>query len=287
MKYLMLIMLGVLVGCSSVSKTQKVLYVTTEPGKHHDYTAQRLIFEKVALEAGWDYTVHSNEHYEQLKQLADSDLTKGYDAVIYNFCFANSKDLLTTENLIKQTREKGTPAMVIHCSMHSFWATFKNGDPKALGSDYKGQAKADAEEVKKWKATYPDREFPVWGDFTGIASTGHGPKIPMKVEKCCEHEATKSLAKGGYTTVNAELYNNYYLVDGVQPLLRGVQKGMGTKGRGKNKKTYKVDDEAIIMWQVPQGKSEVVGLTTGHSTEEWQQKEFQLLIKDAVNYLLK
>lgn len=287
MKYFILAIMAFLVGCSSVSKTQKVLYVTTEPGKHHDYTAQRKIFEAVAKDAGWDYTVHSNEHYEQLKQLADSNLTEGYDVVVYNFCFANSKDLLTTENIIKQTREKGTPAMVIHCSMHSFWATFKNGDPKALGSDYKGEAKPNPEEVKKWREQFPDRPFPVWGDFTGIASTGHGPKIPMKVEKCCEHDATKSLAKEGYTTVNAELYNNYYMVDGVKPLLRGVQKGEAMRGNGNNKKLVKVDDEAIIMWQVPQGKSEVVGLTTGHSTEEWQQKEFQLLIKDAVNYLMR
>lgn len=288
MKYLILFIVGLLVSCSTVPKTQKVLYVTTEPGKHHDYTAQRLIFEQVAKDAGWDYTVHSNEHYEQLKQLVDSNLTTGYDAVVYNFCFAKSKDLLAAENMINQTRVKGTPAMVIHCSMHSFWPTFKDGESsEVLGSKYKGSATPDPEEVKKWHEQYPDRPFPVWGDFTGIASTSHGPKIPMKVEKCCEHEATKSLAKQGYTTVNAELYNNYYMVDGVKPLLRGVQKGEAMRGKGNNKKLVKVDDEAIIMWQVPQGKSEVIGLTTGHSTEEWQQKEFQIIIKDAVNYLLK
>ena len=287
MKYVLLLIVSFLVGCSSISKPPKVLYVTHEPGKYHDYTAQRKIFEGIAKEAGWDLTVNSNDHDTQLQKLVDPNLTEGYDAVVYNFCFAKSTDLLTTENIIKQTREKGTPAMVIHCSMHSFWATFKEGDPNALGEAYKGQAKPNPEEVKKWRAKYPNRPFPVWGDFTGIASTKHGPKIPMKVSKCCDHEATKSLSDEGYTTVNAELYNNYYIVDGVTPLLRGTQKGSATKGKGNNKKMVQVDDEAIIMWQVPQGKSEVVGLTTGHSTEEWQQKEFQLLIKDAVNYLTR
>jgi hypothetical protein len=288
LKYVLLLIVSFLVGCSSISQPPKVLYVTTEPGKHHDYTAQRKIFEGVAKEAGWNYTVHSNEHYEQLKQLVDSNLTEGYDAVVYNFCFAHSKDLSAAENMINQTRVKGTPAMVIHCSMHSFWPTFKDGESaEVLGSTYQGSATPDPAEVKKWRAKYPNRPFPVWGDFTGIASTKHGPKIPMKVSKCCEHDATKSLSDEGYTTVNAELYNNHYMVDGVKPLLRGTQKGVGYKGKGKNRKEVLVDDEAIIMWQVPQGKSEVVGLTTGHSTEEWQQKEFQLLIKDAVDYLTR
>ncbi len=285
MKYLVLIVLSILCSCTSVPQSKKVLYVTTEPGKHHDYTAQRKIFEEEVKATDWELTVHSNEHYEQLKQLTDPKLTEGYDAVVYNFCFAHSKDLLTVENLIKQTREKGTPAMVIHCSMHSFWPTFKEG--ATLGGDYKGQAKPNPEVVKEWKAKFPNREFPIWGDFTGIASTKHGPKIPMKVEKICDHPATQSLADEGYTTVNAELYNNYYIINGVKPLLRGVQKGKAKRKRNGKVVEVEVDDEAIIMWQVAQGKSELIGITTGHSTEEWQQKEFQLLLRDGVNYLLK
>ena len=286
MKYLLMILAGLMISCTSVEQSRKVLYVTHEPGKYHDYTAQRKIFEGIADEAKWELTVHSGDHDSQLKNLADPTLTDGYDAVVYNFCFAHSKDLLTTENIIKQTREKGTPAMVIHCAMHSFWATFKEGDPNILGDSYKGSAKPDAQEVKKWQAEYPNKAFPIWGDFTGIASTMHGPKIPMKVTKCCDHDAIKSFPEEGYTTVNAELYNNYYIVDGVTPLLRGTQKGIGYKGKGKNKRKINVDAEEIVMWQVPQGKSEVVGLTTGHSTEEWQQPEYQAIIKDAVNYLL-
>ena len=41
------------------------------------------------------------------------------------------------------------------------------------------------------------------------------------------------------------------------------------------------------MWLVPQGKSKVLGLSLGHDMGEWEQPEFQSLIGDGVNFLLK
>ena len=157
--------------------------------------------------------------------------------------------------------------MVIHCSMHSFWATFKG----------KAQGKATIKNglKEKWEKANPGKEFPIWGDFTGVASTKHGPKAPIKVTKCCDHEATQSLKAEGYTTTKAELYNNFYVTKDVKPLLNGTQK------QGKK------EAKAIVMWEVPQGKSKVIGLSLGHDIGEWNQPEFQGLLKDAVNYMVK
>ena len=273
---------------------KKVLYFTHEPGRWHKYAPQKAIFIQLAEKAGWDLTVSTGEHDPQIVALRNPELTKGYDAVIYNFCFAASKDLEAVSNVIAQTREKGVPAMVIHCAMHSFWGTFKNGHK---GRPATGEAKPLPELVEKWNKENPGKDFPIWGDFTGVASTFHGPKTPIKVTKCCDHEATKSLSPGGYTTVNAELYNNFYVLDSVKPLLKGLQESYpkaidrkikkGQKLTDKEKNTPKNKDEAIVMWQVPQGKSEVIGLSLGHGEEEWNQPEFQGLLIDSVNYLLK
>ncbi len=275
---------------------KKVLYFTHEPGKWHKYAPQKEIFIKLAEQAGWDLKVSTGEHDPQIVALRNPDLTKGFDVVVYNFCFAKSQDLEAAANVIAQTKEKGTPAILIHCSMHSFWSTFKSGKAGALGADYKGKALVDPALVAVWNKKNAGKPFPVWGDFTGVASTKHGPKVPVTVTKCCEHESTKSLASEGYKTVNAELYNNFYVTESVKPILKGVQTFYSKKVQKKvaagkeltaeEKKSAK-KAEAIVMWEVPQGKSKVIGITLGHGEGEWKQAEFQKILIDAVNYLAK
>ena len=48
---------------------------------------KKAIFTQLAEKAGWDLTVSTGEHDPQIAALRNPDLTKGYDAVIYNFCF--------------------------------------------------------------------------------------------------------------------------------------------------------------------------------------------------------
>lgn len=275
---------------------KKVLYFTHEPGKYHKYTPQKEIFIKLAEKAGWDLTVSTGMHDPQILALRNPELTKGFDAVVYNYCFASSADLQAVANVISQTRDNGTPAMLIHCSMHSFWPTYKQGKEGALGADYKGKALADPKLVEEWNKMNTGKPFPAWGDFTGVASTKHGPKVPITVTKCCEHESTKSLAKEGFTTVNAELYNNFYVIESVKPILKGEQVTYSKKIQKKadsgkelteeEKKSAK-KESAIVMWEVVQGKGKVLGLTLGHGEGEWNQVEFQNLIIDGVNYLMK
>lgn len=279
---------------SFVMAEKKVLYFTHEPGKYHKYTPQKEIFIKLAEKAGWDLTVSTGMHDPQIEALRNPDLTKGFDAVVYNFCFAKSNDLVAVSNVMAQTREKGTPTMVIHCTMHSFWSTYKSGHK---GRPATGEAKPDPKVFAKWNKENPGKDFPVWGDYTGVASTFHGPKAPIQITKCCEHESTKSISTGGYTTGTAELYNNFYVLDSVKPILKGSQTAYpvaisrklakGKELTEKEKNTPKETAEAIVMWEVPQGKSKVLGLTLGHGEEEWNQPEFQSLIIDGVNYLFK
>ena len=295
MKKLLLILI-VLGTTMFAAEKKKVLYFTHEPGKWHKYTPQKAMFIKLAEKAGWELTVSTGEHAPQVLALRNPDLTKGFDAVVYNYCFASSKDLQAVANVIAQTRENGTPAMLIHCSMHSFWSTYKQGKAGAIGADYKGKALADPKLVEAWNKLNTGKEFPAWGDFTGVASTKHGPKVPIAVTKCCEHESTKSLSKDGYNTVNAELYNNFYVIDSVKPILKGEQTFYSKKLQKKVASGKELTEEekksakkatAIVMWEVPQGKGKVLGLSLGHGEGEWNQPEFQSLVIDGVNFLLK
>jgi hypothetical protein len=248
---------------------KKVLYFTHEPGRWHKYTTQKKIFEQIAKKADWEVTVMSGEHEAQIKKLRTPDFGKGYDAIVYNFCFAKSRDLEAQANLVAQTREHGVPALLIHCAMHSWWPSYKDGKPGAIGPDYKGKAKGDPKLVAEWRKKHGKKPFPAWGDFTGVASGRHGPKQPIVMQRVGDHAATKSISKG-YTTGNTELYNNIYVLDEVVPLIEGKQ------GNAK----------AIVMWLCPQGKSQVMGLTVGHDVGDWATDEFRSLITDGVNYLI-
>ena len=248
----------------------KVLYFTHEPGRYHKYKPQKEIFVQIAEKAGWEVTVWTGEHNAQIAKLRTPDFGKDYDAIVYNFCFAKSKDLEAASNLMLQTRAHGVPAMLIHCSMHSWWATFKNGKGGLVEGS---KARTDEKLVADWKKNHPDIPFPAWGDFTGVASGRHGPKKPINMNVVEENKNHPAVAgyPSGFKTANTELYNNIYVTDGVVPLIEGVQ--------GKAK--------AIVMWTVPQGKSQVLGLTLGHGVDDWKAPSYHTLITNSVNYLIK
>ena len=264
-KVLLLIFILANIACATAAP-KKVLYFTHEPGRWHKYTPQLAEFQKIAKEAGWELTVSTGTHNDQIKKLRDKDYSKGFDAIVYNFCFAGTKDLEACSNLIKQTEVNGVPAMLIHCSMHSWWATYRNGGAPVGVS----KAKASPKLIEAWKKAHPKEKFPVWGDFTGVASTKHGPRKPVKVVNVNKsHPALKNF-KDYTTKANTELYNNFYVTKDVIPLCEGVQ--------GKAK--------AIIMWEAPRGKSSIIGLTIGHSVEDFSDAGFKVLLIDGLNYLM-
>ena len=261
---------------ATVYAENKVLYVTHEPGRWHDYTAQLASFKTISNEADWDLTVATGSVEELLLFLKSDDFGLGFDAIVYNFCLADSKDLTAMQNLKRQTEVHDVPALLIHCSMHSWWASFKEGEPVA--GDKVGSALADPELVAQWQQDNPGIPFPIWGNFTGIASTKHGPQEPIKLSRLNNHPATADLP-AGYATVDTELYNNAYTTPGTVPLLEGSQEStiLGW--------LMSSDERSIIMWETPQDAGTIIGITLGHSDKEWQDPVFMRLLKNSVEYL--
>ena len=252
-----------------------VLYVTHEPGKHHKYTPQREIFEKLAKESGWNLTVMSGNHDEVEEKLATQpDFGKGADVIVYNFCMAHSEKLNAPYNIINQTKEKGIPALLVHCSLHSFWATYKKGKGKIWvhpeGANAKVKAKGKL--IAQWKEKHPDAEFPAWTNMTGIASTKHAKRNPIEA-KALDASHPVFIGVENYTThAQAELYYNFITAE-ESP----TSKVLMTGSQG--------EVDAAILWEHPLGKSKSLSFTLGHGIKEWEQEPFQKILVNSVNYL--
>jgi type 1 glutamine amidotransferase len=103
----------------------KVLMVTG--GCCHDYEKQKLILaEGISARANAEFTI---VHEEGPKGKADKehkisiyekdDWAKGYDVILHNECFGAVTDVPFVERIAKAHFE-GVPAVLLHCSTHSY-----------------------------------------------------------------------------------------------------------------------------------------------------------------------
>jgi type 1 glutamine amidotransferase len=169
-------------------------------------------------------TKHLNPVY------AKDDWAKGFDVIVHDECSSDVKDPETIQKILKPHRD-GLPGVVLHCGMHCYRS---DGFPKATP----------------------------WFEFTGLASTGHGPQLPISVafvDK--ESRITKGLAD--WKTVNEELYNNSAgkLHETATPLARGSQTIKSKDGKERT-------DDFVVAWtNTYNGKAKVFATTLGHNTE--------------------
>jgi type 1 glutamine amidotransferase len=194
----------------------------------HDYGKQKEILTKgISARAEVEFTVaydpdtstkHLNPVYEK------PDWSKGFDVVIHDECSSDVKDVAVINRILEPHRQ-GLPAVLLHCGMHSYRS---EGYPKSTP----------------------------WFDFTGVASTAHGPQLPISItftDK--ESEITKGLKD--WTTVNEELYNNSAgkLLDTAHALATGVQELSDKK-----------EAKSVVVWtNTYNKKTRVFATTLGHN----------------------
>lgn len=200
----------------------------------HDYKKQQELLTKgISARANVQWAVaydpdtttkHLNPVYEK------DDWAKGFDVVVHDECSADVKDLKIVERILKPHKE-GLPGVVLHCGMHSYRT---EGFPKSTP----------------------------WFDFTGLATTGHGPQAPIDVRYTDkESPITKGLSE--WKTINEELYNNLTgkLLETAQPLAKGKQ-------TFKNKDGKERVEEAVVVWtNTYNGKTKVFATTLGHNND--------------------
>lgn len=107
------------------AKPLKVLMVTG--GCCHDYDMQKMILQAgISERANVEFTVIHEEGPEGKKDRTHrisiyekEDWAKGYDVVLHNECFGGVTDVAFVERIAKPHFD-GVPAVMLHCSAHSY-----------------------------------------------------------------------------------------------------------------------------------------------------------------------
>ncbi len=221
-----------LAGGGSAAEPKPIRALLVLGGCCHDYKTQKdLLTKGVSARANVQWAIsydpdtgtkHLNPWYEK------DDWAKGFDVVVHDECCSDVNDIKTVEKILQPHRE-GLPAVILHCGMHSYRT---EGYPKHTP----------------------------WFDFTGLASTGHGPQVPIDVSYLDEDSP---ITKGfkNWTTENEELYNNFAgkLHETAQPLALGKQ-------MWKEKDGKEASASAICVWtNTYNGKTKVFATTLGHN----------------------
>src|SRR4051812_48736662 len=108
-------------GFAADARPLKALYITG--GCCHDYDNQKVIIpEGVSARANvtWEVVQEGGKGTKHRISIYEKPgWAKGYDVIFHNECFADTDDAQFVENVLAEHRS-GVPAVVIHCTMHTF-----------------------------------------------------------------------------------------------------------------------------------------------------------------------
>lgn len=168
----------------------KALLITG--GCCHDYEGQtRVLREGLGRRLHIELQVApwNKKRDSKLEIYEKDDWAKGFDVVIHNECYGGVTDVEYVERIARPHLE-GKPAVVLHCSMHSY-----------------RNAKTDA-----------------WRKVLGVTSRRHEGKRPYKVEVLEKDHPVVSEFPSGWLPPNGELYQIEKVWPGCQPLARAYGK---------------------------------------------------------------
>jgi type 1 glutamine amidotransferase len=112
----------------------------------HDYTAQKKVLsEGISARANVTWTIlHEGDNDKKSHKFSiyeQPDWTQGYDVIVHNECSGAVTNVEWVEHIAKG-HAGGTPAVVIHCSIHSYRESSTDEWRKLLGvSSYRHQSK--------------------------------------------------------------------------------------------------------------------------------------------------
>lgn len=228
------LLLSIAVGRPAVvaDETKPIRALLILGGCCHDYQEQQTLLTtglstRIPIQWVVSYdpdtgTKHLNPWYEK------DDWAKGFDVVVHDECCSDVTDIKTVERILQPHRD-GLPAVVLHCGIHSYRI---EGYPKST----------------------------LWFDFTGLASTGHGPQAPIQIQYLDgQNPITQGLPR--WTTENEELYNNSagILLQTAQALASGRQQYANREGATEVA-------EAVCVWtNTYREKTRVFATTLGHN----------------------
>lgn len=224
---------------AAAAEPLKVLYITG--GCCHDYQRQKEIIPAgVRQRANAEFTVvHAGGNGTRYQGIENSlyqnpDWAKGYDLVIHNECFADDQDLEYVERVLKPHRE-GLPAVVVHCTMHTFRALKTNS----------------------------------FREFLGVASFGHGPQHPLDVKVV---QGAHPILQGfppDWKTGPEELYAISQVFSNTTVLATAADKKKDASGQWAA-----TERQHALIWVNTYGKGRVFGTTLAHNNYTFSDPVF-------------
>ena len=165
----------------------------------HDYEAQKkIISEGISARANVTWTIvhegSDRQHYVSI--YTNTDWARGYDVVVHNECFGLATNVAFVEGIVRAHSSGGVPAVMLHCSTHSYRFSSSDEWRKLLGAaSYQHGANHAFEIVnlqsdhpvmkgfpEKWQ-NHPDELYQLtktWPNFVPLGK-GVSPKEPEQV----------------------------------------------------------------------------------------------------------
>ena len=153
----------------------------------HDYQSQKkIISEGVSARANVEWTIVHEGGSSTKHKVSIYDVpgwADKFDVVVHDECFADISERDFVEKVLAPHRQ-GTPAVVIHCAMHTF---------RALKTDE-------------------------WREFLGVTTRSHGPQHPLEVKNLKPDHPIMRGFPSAWTTGNEELYAILKVWPNAEPL---------------------------------------------------------------------
>lgn len=170
---------------SAEPKPLRALLVTG--GSSHDYDNQKLILsEGIAVRANVEWTIAhqgGSDRTRKIPLFLKQGWADGYDVIVHNQCFGGVVDVPYVESIAK-VHQAGVPAVMIHCTPHSY-----------------RNAKTDE-----------------WRKVVGISSFSHEKHRPLAVRNQAPKHPIMQGFPETWNTPNGELYKVAKTWPGVTPL---------------------------------------------------------------------
>ncbi|MEM7145047.1 MAG: ThuA domain-containing protein [Verrucomicrobiota bacterium] len=157
----------------------------------HDYEAQKEILsvgisERSEREIDWTILHEGGDARDhRVSVYGEEDWASGYDIVLHNECFGGVEDAAFVDKMVEG--HKGTPAVVLHCTMHSY----RNAPTER------------------------------WRDLLGVKSMRHWKKRPITVVPLEPDHPVMKGYPAGHTTPEGELYEVIEVRESCTPLATG------------------------------------------------------------------
>ncbi len=161
MKYIALFLLLIAGDCAFAADTKPLKVLMVTGGCCHDYEHQKLILaEGISARANVEFTVvheegkNKSDKSHKISIYEKDGWAKGFDCVLHNECFGAVEDVAFIERIAKAHFD-GIPAVVLHCSTHSYRMAKTDEWRKCIGQKSMSHEKARDLKVKNINPDHP------------------------------------------------------------------------------------------------------------------------------------